>query len=594
MSDEMRWNLDDTVAVDGFDNLLAELDCDLELFGAWYGRMSPGMGEETFRDYSDFSEGVSKKAYRLHYLGHLMSSADTSSPQADLLVTRARDFWRRYADATRGIDHWLKGMERPGKERLDDGNAARLFAALPDLEYSLHRLREEERFTLSEPEERIITMKDTAVTSSLTEMRKKMAARQRYFLKPAGARRGRTVDTESEVRKHFHSPKPESREAAYRALFAEYEKSLDLYFLIYQAVVKDWAGEAKLRGYESPIAMRNFGNQVPDEAIETLLQVCSDNRDIFHRWFTSKAKMLGVDRLRRFDIYAPLDEAEKATFSFTEAIDLVLTTLGGFSPRFAEHAQAVVAAQHIDSHPRKNKKSGAFCATVGPDIAPYVMMNFDGTLDSVSTLAHELGHAIHSLYASHHPHAVQHAPLPLCETASTLCEMVMFDRLLEEAESDEVRKSMLAGKMDDAYGTIMRQAYFVMFEKRAHGAIAEGTTAEGLSDLYVETLKEQFGESVEIDPAFRYEWSVIPHIVNTPFYCYAYSFGDLLSLALYGEYKEQGAAFIPKIERILAAGGSEEPAKVLKDAGIDMSSREFWQKSFDILRGMQDRLESYD
>src|SRR3989338_2788286 len=220
MSDEMQWNLDDTVSVNGFDNLLADLNGDLELFGTWYERMVPGMDEETFREYSDFSEEVSRKAYRLHYLGYLMSSADTSSPEADLLATKAKDFWRTYADATRGIDHWLKGMERPGKERLDDENAARLFAALTDLEYSLHHLREEERFTLREPEERIITMKDNAVTSSLAEMRKKIEARQRYFFKPAGAKRGKTVATDSEVRKHFRSPKPEFREAAYRALFA--------------------------------------------------------------------------------------------------------------------------------------------------------------------------------------------------------------------------------------------------------------------------------------------------------------------------------------------------------------------------------------
>ena len=197
------------------------------------------------------------------------------------------------------------------------------------------------------------------------------------------------------------------------------------------------------------------------------------------------------------------------------------------------------------------------------------------------------------MYAADHSISVQSAPLPLAETASTLCEMIVFDKLFEEAESDDVRKAMLAGKIDDAYGTIMRQAYFVIFEKKAHEAIAKGTTPEELSELYFSTLEEQFGDSLELDPVFKNEWAYIPHMVHTPFYCYAYSFGDLLSLALYGMYKEQGEEFVPKIERILAHGGSEDPQKILEEVGIDMCSKEFWQKSFDVIAEMQDRLEQY-
>ena len=312
-----------------------------------------------------------------------------------------------------------------------------------------------------------------------------------------------------------------------------------------------------------------------------------------HCCFKFKGKELGMGKLRRYDMYAPLDTTKSQKVTFSEAVDQVLDTFTQFSPQLVEYARRVVSENHIDSHPGPNKKGGAFCATLTPSIAPYVMMNFNGTANHVMTLAHELGHAVHSLYAAHHSHSVQHAPLPLAETASTFCEMIVFDKLFEEAKTDEARKNLLAKRIDGAYSTIMRQAYFVMFELKAQEAIANGITPEKLSEIYFSTLEEQFGDSLELDPLFKNEWAYIPHFVSTPFYCYAYPFGDLLSLSLYGMYKEQGKKFVPKIERILSHGGSEDPQKVLKEVGIDMCSREFWQKSFDVIAKLQDRLEQY-
>jgi len=210
----------------------------------------------------------------------------------------------------------------------------------------------------------------------------------------------------------------------------------------------------------------------------------------------------------------------------------------------------------------------------------------------VSTLAHELGHGIHALYANHHSVSSQNAGLPLCETASTLLEMVMFEKLLKQAENDQVRKALLFNKMAGSFATVLRQNYFVKFEIKAHEAIERGVTGEELSDIYFnDILKPQFGDSLSIDDSFRYEWAYLPHIVHTPFYCYAYSFGELLSLALFSEYKKQGSVFVPKIEKILAYGGSKSPQKILGEVGIDINSRAFWQGSFDIIKGWQKQLE---
>ncbi|MDP4009955.1 MAG: M3 family oligoendopeptidase [Candidatus Shapirobacteria bacterium] len=387
-----------------------------------------------------------------------------------------------------------------------------------------------------------------------------------------------------------HSPKAELREAAYRSLLEKQKDNLDKFFAIYQAIVKDWDYEAKLRGYETPIQVRNFANQISDKAIENLLSVCQKNRTIFQDFFKYKAKILGQNKLKRFDIYAPIESKEKQ-IRFDEAVAIVKDVFNEFSPQFGNLANKVIDQKHIDSHPQPNKRSGAFCATVNPKITPYVMLNFTGRIRDVSTLAHELGHAVHSLLASQHLPSVQHANLPLAETASTLAEMILFENLYQKETDPKIRKSMLMEKLADSYASILRQNYFVIFEIRAHELISKGCTAKQLSELWLETLKEQFGDSVEIDQIFKYEWSYIPHIVNTPFYCYAYNFGELLSYALFARYKNERQEFVSNIETILMAGGSQNPTKILKEVGIDINSKQIWNDSFFIIKEWQLRLE---
>ncbi len=338
--------------------------------------------------------------------------------------------------------------------------------------------------------------------------------------------------------------------------------------------------------------MRNRKNHVPDEAIATLLEVCSENKEVFQRYFKWKAKELGMEKLKRSDIYAPIGKEERDV-DYDKAVEMVLKTLKEFSPGFHKRAKKIIDDQHIDSHPSEVKQGGGFCATITPNISPYILLNHTGNLDDVSTLAHELGHGVHALYANHLPISSQHAKLPLAETASTFSEMIMFEKLFEEAENEDVRKSMLSDRMADSYGTIMRQSDLVRFEIEAHEAIKKGVTAEELSDIHYKILEDQFGDSVEVEPMFRYEWSYIPHFVHTPFYCYSYNFGQLLSLSLFSEYKKQGEEFIPKMEKILSSGSSRSPQEILKEVGVDMTSKDFWQGSFDVVKGWQDKLESY-
>jgi oligoendopeptidase F len=297
--------------------------------------------------------------------------------------------------------------------------------------------------------------------------------------------------------------------------------------------------------------------------------------------------------MRRYDIYAPVAQPDKS-IPFSEGVNIVLDSLAQFSPLAAQEARSVFLHNHIDSEVRPGKRSGAFCASTLPELVPWVLVNYTDKPRDVSTLAHELGHAVHSQLARDHSLLTFHPVLPMAETASVFSEMILNERLLHDEKDPMVRRDLLARLLDDAYATVMRQAYFVLFEKEAYPAIEQGKTLDELNAMYLDNLREQFGDAVEVADEFKWEWIVIPHIYHTPFYTYAYSFGQLLTLSLYRRYREEGPSFIPKYLRILSYGGSASPAHILGEAGIDITSAAFWQGGFDVIREFMDQLEALE
>ena len=529
--EEVRWNLDDILPIKKFDALYKDAEEALKQYELFYANISPEMPELGFKALIDFDEKMSEKISRLLDVPLLMESADQKSATAKLLKSKAENFAVRCANVSRKMGHWIQGKPVENIKTLDNSNAERLFNAVPDLKYVLWRTRESAKYTLSEREERISTEKHITGLSVLMDLRELIETEFKYTFKPKG-KKEQIIETESEVVKYSYSSNPAEREAASIALLTKFKENLDKFYMMYQAVVKDWGYSAEMRGFKSPIAVRNHANHVPDEAVEALLETCRENKDIYKSYFRFKAKELGMKKLRRCDIYAPLKIAKPESIPYNNAVKIVLQTYDSFGKGFGEKANEIITRRHIDSHPRLNKRGGAFCSTVAPSIAPYILLNYTNRFRDVSTLAHELGHGIHALYARHHSTSAQHANLPLCETASTLGEMVVFEKLLEKAKDDKQRKAMLADKMADSYATIMRQSYFIEFEIKAHDIIKKGITAEELSEEYMKNLKEQFGDSVVINPLYRYEWARISHIFESPFYCYAYNFGELLSMYL--------------------------------------------------------------
>jgi len=581
----MKWNLDDILPLNKFDDLYREVEGEIKTLEKWVEKLKPEMSQKEFGEMLQFDEKMGVKLAKLGYLPHLMEAVNQKDQRAKLLKSRMENLGLRVSEVGIKIGLWIQGKREP---ILDDKNAKRLFGTISDLEYGLKRSREGAKFTLNEREEQIINHKDVNGVGVLGDLREMMETEFEYDVKIG--KKIKKIKSQSELLALVYSSKAKIREAAYKALLKKQKENLDKFFAIYQGIAKDWGYETKLRGHKSPIGVRNWGNHVPDEAVESLLAVCSKNVGIFQRYFKWKAKELGMKKLRRFDIYAPLQNKDRR-IDFEEAKKIILTALKEFSPNFSQKAKKIIEEKHIDVMPGKNKRGGAFCATVAPGITPYILLNFTGKSRDISTLAHELGHGIHSLYADKHYPSSQQANLPLAETASTLAELILFEKMMDKERDKEVKKAWLSDKIADAYATICRQNYFIKFEIKAHEAIDKGLTADDLSKLYLESLREQFGKSVSIDPLFKYEWSYISHIFESPFYCYAYNFGELVSYAIWANYKKEPKKWVKIIEKILETGGSQDPQIILQKAKIDICSSKFWQDSFSTISIWEEKLE---
>lgn len=534
-------------------------------------KLDPKMSSKKFIDILHEVEDISEKMSKIGGYASLSYSADTQSDEATSLMTRMSKLGSEISNKILFFDLWWK-------TQVDDKNAKRLIKDSGELAEYLSHKRLFAKYALSEPEEKIINTLDVTGISALVKLYDKMTSAYEYRMKVGGKTKKMTRE---EITNYIRNTNPKIRETAYKTILTKYTENKGVIGEIYQNIVLNWKDEGiEIRGYESPISMRNIGNNVDDKTIESLLTVCRKNSPVFQKFFLQKAKMLKMKKLRRYDLYAPASaNIKEKNYQYDKSVKLVFESLGRFSPKLEGFAKKVFDENHVDSSVRAGKRDGAFCSTLTPKITPYVLVNFTGKTRDVFTLAHELGHAVHSQSAQDRSILVQDAPLPLAETASTFSELLLYDNLSDKITDDE-KKIMLSEKIDDLYATIMRQAFFTIFEVAAHQQIGKGTTVDEISKTYIQNLKEQFGSSVAVSEDFAIEWSCIPHFYHTPFYCYAYSFGNLLALSLFQRYKKEGKDFVPSYIDILAAGGSKKPERLLSEHGFDISSQKFWQEGF--------------
>jgi oligoendopeptidase F len=580
------WNLDqlftdfDAKEVqDAFDDIEQRVTA----FEGFREKLSKDMAEKDFLEILVSYEQMARILSRLGGFASLKFAENTQDQQAQTFQAKIQQLGAEVENRRLFFKLWWK--------ELDDEDAEKFMDASGDYRYFLEALRLEKPYTLSEPEEQVINLKDVNGPHALVTLYESITNRYSYNLSVNGEKKELT---RGELSVFVRDPNPDMRKAAYQELHRVYEQDAPILGQIYQFLLRDWTSEnVNLRKFSSPIAVRNLSNDIPDEVVDTLLEVARKNAPMFQHFYRLKAKWIGMDRIRRYDIYAPVQDLE-TEYDYDESVNSVLDCFAGFDPKIATLAKRVFDENHLDGEVRKGKMGGAFCATISPDLTPYVLQSFQGRLNDVMTMAHELGHAVHSMLAEDHNHLTQHASIPLAETASTFGEMLMLDKLLETDPDPSVRSFLLFRQLDDAYATIMRQSYFALFERTAHKMVNEGASVDELSSAYFENLQEQFGDSLELSEDFKHEWVAVPHFLMAPFYVYAYAFGQLLVLSLYQRFRAEGDSFKPGYLEILSAGGSDSPARILEHAGIDMHSAAFWQGGFDVIGSIVKQLEEIE
>ena len=581
----MKWNLTDLLRNPEreFQMISRTIRQEVRAFEGLRNRLMSSRPRPAFVEALQRAERIARLVHRLEGFSYLWFSGDTGNQKALAFKAKVEQFGADISNRILFFDLWWQSVV--------DSNAWQLLKVAGTHRYRLETIRLFRPHTLSEAEEKILNLKNVTGSNAIMTVFDILTSSLQFDLQIGKAKKP-TAMTRENLASYVRHADPDVRVRAYRELFRVFSGQSAVLGEMYKTRVMDWKNEQlSLRKHRSPIGVRNMGNDLPDDVVSVVLRVCRKNARIFQRYFAVKARLCGMKRMSRFHIYAPFRKTAKR-YRYQDAAEMVLAAYRSFSPDLADRAEHVFRDKHIDAETRQGKMAGAYCYSVLPGLTPYVLLNFRGDPRDVATLAHELGHAVHGMMAADQSVFSFHSTLPLAETASVFGECLLADFLLTKERNMAVRQQLLISQLDDLYATVLRQAFFTQFEMQAHRMIGEGATTTDLCALYLTDLRRQFGTQVAVPDEFQWEWLTIPHFYHTPFYCYAYSFGTLLALALHQRYIKQGQAFVPSYLRLLAAGGSQSPETVLTAMGINLRSAAFWQSGFDTIADMVSTLEN--
>jgi oligoendopeptidase F len=524
-------------------------------------------------------ETIDVQARRPGFYAHLLFAADTQSDAARRLVDRTRE-------AAVVVANRLTFFELELKTIPDDAFDALLQdPALTGRRHWLGAMRRRRPYVLSESEERVINQKNLTGRGALVQLFDELSGTLRFRVD------GREL-TGEEALSLLYDPDAGLRERAYGAFLETYAAHGVVWTNVLNGLMQDHRIECEMRRLPDPVLPTHLENDVDPATVDAMMAATERRYDLARRYFRLKARLLGLQRLKQTDLYAPLDAAA-VRVPWDEARALVVDAFTGFSPEFGRMARDFFEHRWIDAEVRAGKRLGAFCASLGPDTNPWVLLSYTETPRDVATLAHELGHGVHDRLAARQRPLDHLPPLTLAETASVFGEMALTRALLERESRREVRRGLLCAKIEEIIATVFRQNVLTRFEMAAHARRATGPlTADELGDLWWSENAKLYGAAVEMVPPYRWGWSYIPHFVHSRFYCYAYVFGELLVLALYQRYRDEGAPFVPAYLELLAAGGSEAPAVLLGRMGFAIDDPAFWDRGFAVLESLLGELEA--
>ncbi len=448
----------------------------------------------------------------------------------------------------------------------------------------LHTMRRFRPHQLSEQEEKLLLEKEIVGRNSWTTLFEKIFGHLKF---------GEKQRTEEEVLTDLYHEDREVRKQAADDMTEGLKKQAHLLCHIFNTLAADKMITDRLRGFDTWLSSMNLSNQLEDSTVETLIETVVSRYDIVSRYYKIKRDQLGLDRLHDYDRYAPLPSLPGRQIGWDECRETVLAAFADFSPEMAAIAEQFFSENWIHAPVSGSKRGGAFAHPCVPDVHPYVLVNYTGNLRDVSTVAHELGHGIHQVLAARQGHFNSDTPLPLAETASVFAELLVFNSQLDLIADKKEQRAFICQKLESIFATVFRQTAMNRFEKLMHefrrqkGEISK----EKFNSFWLSTQKEMFDDSVSLREDYSIWWSYIPHFLSTPGYVYSYAFGELLVLALYGIYRQEGQPFVAKYLTLLGAGGSASPYELLQPFGIDLNDAEFWQTGLTVIDEMLARIE---
>jgi oligoendopeptidase F len=581
-AEDVAWDLADLY--DGGDDPRIEQDVEQTEAAAaafrerYYGRVAELSAGE-LREAIEERERIESTFTRAIYYAHLWYSTDQNEPARGALVARLTE-----KGATVDTQLLFFGLEIAA---LEDEQADALATSdeLESWRHWLHTIRKFRPYVLTEPEEKILTEKSVSGFAAWDRLFDELLAAIKVDLD------GSELGFEEAMSK-LYSPDRDLRRRASEAVTVALAPGLKTRTYIFNTIAVDKSIDDRLRGYATWISARNLSNDTTDEAVEALVDAVAGRYDVVQRYYTLKAKLLGLDRLSFYDRMAPLAE-DTTQIEWPEAKELVLDAFADFSGEVGDIIARFFDESWIDAPPRDGKRHGAFCATNVPGVHPYVFMNYTGERRSVLTLAHELGHGLHGYLAQ--PLGLFNASTPLttAETASVFAEALTFKRLLALEQDPHRRLNLLAGRIEDSIATVYRQIAMNRFEDAVHTTRRdEGElSTETFEELWLAAQNRMFGDSVDTQ-GYATWWSYIPHFIGTPGYVYAYAYGFLFALSIFRKYELEGEAVVGPYLDLLRAGGSKRPEELAEMVGLDLTDRKIWDAGIDALAAELDEAEA--
>jgi oligoendopeptidase F len=528
-------------------------------------------------------ERIEEVIGRLMSFAGLVYSGDTTDPARSKFYGDLQD---RLTTVSTQLLFFTLELNRLDDEVLERGMQE------PELAHYrpwIEDLREEKPYQLDDTIERLFHEKSVTGRSAWNRLFDETLASLRFDVE------GESLTLEQTLNRMV-DPVESRRKAAADALAATFRENLRIFTLVTNVLAKDKSISDDWRGFKDVADARHLSNRVEPEVVEALVAAVREAYPrLSHRYYALKARWLGKDRLDHWDRNAPLPETINRVVPWDEARTTVLSAYREFSPDMARIAGRFFDRNWIDAPARPGKAPGAFAHPTVPSVHPYVLLNYQGKTRDVMTLAHELGHGVHQVLAADQGLLMSQTPLTLAETASVFGEMLTFRAMLERAESRRDRKIMLAQKVEDMLNTVVRQIAFYTFERKVHLERREGElTAERLGELWLEVQTESLGPALRLSEGYETFWAYIPHFIHSPFYVYAYAFGDCLVNSLYAVYEKAETGFQEKYFEMLRAGGTKRHQELLAPFGLDATDPQFWQMGLSVISGLIDELEALE